>query len=69
MKNNSTDTKITRLKNLLSPIKNYISMVNANKKGKNIDQHLLDKELSNINRNSDEIWEIISQIPDNACDK
>jgi hypothetical protein len=62
------DTKITRLRNLLTPIKNYIAMVNADKMGKTISAILLDKELENINKNSKEIWAIIAEIPDDACE-
>lgn len=62
------DTKITRLRNLLTPVKNYIAMVNADKMGKTISTVLLDKELENININSNEIWAIISEIPDDACE-
>lgn len=62
------DTKITRLRNLLTPVKNYIAMVNADKRGESISTLLLDRELETINKYSDEIWEIIAEIPNNACD-
>jgi len=62
------DTKITRLRNLLTPMKNYIAMVNANKRGESISTLLLDRELENINKYSNEIWAIIAEIPNDACD-
>jgi hypothetical protein len=62
------DTKITRLRNLLTPMKNYIAMVNADKRGESISTLLLDRELENINKYSDEIWAIIAEIPNDACE-
>ena len=62
------DTKITRLRNLLTPMKNYIAMVNADKRGESISTLLLDRELDRINKYSDEIWTIIAEIPNDACD-
>ena len=61
------DTKITRLRNLLTSMKNYIAMVNADKRGDSISTLLLDRELENINKHSDEIWAIIAEIPNEAC--
>ena len=64
------DTKITRLRNLLSPVKNYFALAEANKKsgGHNISV-LQEVELENIIENKGEIFDIISQIPDDACEK
>ena len=62
------DTKITRLRNLLTPMKNFIAMVNANNRGECISTFLLKRELDRINKYSDEIWAIIAEIPNEACE-
>ena len=63
------DTKITRLRNLLTPVKNYFAMVNADNSGQSISTLLLDRELVSVNENMGEILRIIEEIPDDAIDK
>jgi hypothetical protein len=61
-----SDTEITKLRNMFSPIKNYFAMANAIKKGENINKKFLDKELEKVNDILPKILKIISEIPDDA---
>ena len=66
------DTKITRLRNLMSPIINYFKLIEnygEMQKGKNFNEKLLKlviKERNVCINNIDEIKDIIKQIPNDA---
>lgn len=65
------DTKITRLRNIMTPIVNYFAMQKLAMKATTDTPPMADlifKERLNCLDNIDEICEILKQIPDNACD-
>ena len=62
-----TDTKITQLRNLMTPLVNYFTMLNSKEcsdKAVRMIEH--DKKQSIINL--PKIREILAQIPDEACE-
>jgi len=70
------DTKITRLRNLLTPVKNYFTLLEVAEKASandeiekfNVMLAIMRKEIERINETKEEIWGIIAEIPDNACE-
>ena len=60
------DTKITRLRNLMTPMVNYLAMKSADTNGQTISLILLDRELKQASTNMAEIRQILLQIPDDA---
>lgn len=69
------DTKITKLKNLMSPIMNYFALKKAlNSMTLTNDQiiktaDVMYKESEKIQKLLPEIKKILSEIPDDACEK
>jgi hypothetical protein len=68
------DTKITRLRNLMTPIVNYFTIKDKLETGdypedkyESLDE-LLYKDSVQSRKNLPEIREILKQIPDDACD-
>jgi len=70
------DAKITRLRNLLTPVKNYFTLLEVAEKASandeiekfNVTLAIMRTEIERINETKEEIWGIIAEIPDNACD-
>ena len=60
------DTKITHLRNLMSPMVNFFSMYKHKDNPKVA--LMLEKEVEKINQNMPEILEILKEIPDDAID-
>jgi len=60
------DTKVTRLRNLLTPVKNLIALLNATEEDALLAKECIRAELDCINENKDELWDLISQIPNDA---
>jgi len=61
------DTKITRLRNLMSPICNYFSIL-KNKENSDKTARFLDKNEKQAILDIDEIKNILREIPNDACE-
>jgi hypothetical protein len=68
----SKDTKITRLRNLMTPTANYVAMVknfdNIPDDKKDGFKQILSSELEKVCDSMPEILEIIKEIPDDAIE-
>ncbi len=62
------DTRITRLRNLMSPINNYVAMTKIFNPDEQL-KEIIAKELKNVQMTMPEIIEIVKSIPDDACEK
>ena len=60
------DTRVTRLRNLMTPVVNYFAMT----KDPNIEllEDLIKKEHDKVQKMLPEIVDIIKSIPDDACE-
>jgi len=58
-----TETKVAHLRNILTPIKNYFSMLKADKNNQVISTLLLDKEADNCIKVLPEILELMDKLP------
>jgi hypothetical protein len=61
------DTKITELRNLMTPMVNYFAMLKQVKSYPYM-QSYLDEQAIQVNINMPRVREILSMIPDDACD-
>ena len=71
-----TDTKVTRLRNLMTPVLNYFLILQKIEAGSYDDSPLkegilkiLEKEKEQIFKTMEEIHSLFLQIPDDACEK
>ena len=61
------DTRITRLRNLMTPVVNYFAMTKEEGHQRRL-EHLIHKEHQKVQEVLPEIIEIIKSIPNDACD-
>jgi hypothetical protein len=67
------DTKITRLRNLLTPFRNYFALLEEQENEPSLVmqdkmQTYLDTEKERIFKMQAEVWDIIAEIPNEACE-